>query len=149
MSIDARSGRDQGSNTDRGNVAVPVNAYGVDLLQSAIVVQVLTPLQHLHPLSLSLHQTRFSHIFHYSWNSKLLLTLSRAPSPRQALGSAGRDDIVGAIHERKKSVAMTETPCSLSPSSDERPRSRTASHLSRPHSQHSRAGKACKKNVFG
>lgn len=68
--------------------------------------------------------------------------ISRAPSPRQAIGGgAGRDDLVGVNHERKKSVTMTETPCSLSPSSDERPRSRTASHLSRPQSQHSRAGK--------
>lgn len=64
---------------------------------------------------------------------------SRAPSPRQGVAS-GREDLIGC-NERKKSVTMTETPCSLSPSSDERPRSRTASHLSRPQSQHSRAGK--------
>lgn len=80
-----------------------------------------------------------------SFRSQLLNQISRAPSPRQAVncssGGGARDDLVGCNTERKKSVTMTETPCSLSPSSDEATaRRRAASNLSRPHSQHSRAG---------
>lgn len=55
---------------------------------------------------------------------------SRAPSPRST-----REDLTS---ERQKTSA--DTPGSLSPSSDERPRSRTMSHTSRPQSQPSRSG---------
>lgn len=72
--------------------------------------------------------------FAFSTLLLLLLFCSRAPSPRSTRG----DHIVNERHSK-----IVDSPGSISPSvhsSDERPRSRTGSHPSRPQSQPSRTG---------
>lgn len=78
------------------------------------------------------HSQQYFRIFFLFFN--LLTFCSRAPSPRSTRG----DHIVNERHSK-----IVDSPGSISPSvhsSDERPRSRTASHPSRPQSQPSRTG---------